>query len=169
MKKILLILLAVLCTPITSIHAQEYKAVDGAIYTVDKTIPAYLEITDLNRGDLTKTKKRRNSLEQLLQLNEKTTAVISDTLTDITGGFHESYKEYYNGIEIEGSRYSIHYDKYGKACMANGNFRTINQLDVIPVINEENALKAALDYAETKHKVSKAQAVNNAQLVILFH
>lgn len=168
MKKILLILLAVLCTPITSIHAQEYKAVDGAIYTVDKTIPAYLEITDLNRGDLTKTKKRRNSLEQLLQLNEKTTAVISDTLTDITGGFHESYKEYYNGIEIEGSRYSIHYDKYGKACMANGNFRTINQLDVIPVINEENALKAALDYAETKLKVSKAQAVNNAQLVILF-
>lgn len=167
MKKIVLSLIVVLCTTFMSMHAQDYKVVDGAIFTVDKTIPAYLEITELNRGNIT-TKNRRNSLEQLLQLNEKTTAVLTDTLTDIAGGFHESYKECYNGIEIEGSRYSIHYDKYGKACMANGNFRTINQLDVIPVINEENALKAALDYAETKLKVSKAQAVNNAQLVILF-
>lgn len=83
MKKEILCLVAVLCTAFTNIHAQEYKVVDGAIYTVDKTIPAYLEITDLNRGDLTKTKKRRNSLEQLLQLNERTTAVLSDTLTDI--------------------------------------------------------------------------------------
>lgn len=169
MKKIVLSLIVVLCTTFMSMHAQDYKVVDGAIFTVDKTIPAYLEITELNRGNIT-TKNRRNSLEQLLQLNERTTAVLTDTLTDIAGGFHESYKECYNGIEIEGSRYSIHYDKYGKACMANGNFRTIDQLDVIPVVNEENALKAALDHAEAKLKVSDAHAANytQGQLVILF-
>ena len=82
----------------------------------------------------------------MLRLNNNTTIELVDTLTDIKGGFHESYKEYYKGIEVEGTRFTIHYDRSGNAVTANGNFRTIENLDAEPIVSEEDALSNVIQY-----------------------
>lgn len=132
-----------------SVGANNTDCVTDNIYTVDKKIPSYLipsSTQDSERiiNKINSAKGDRNILEILLSLNEKTTAVLSDTLTDLAGGYHESYKEYYNGIEVEGTRCTIHYDKDGNITSINGNFRTISNLNTVPSINESAALQIAL-------------------------
>lgn len=116
------------------------------VYSVDQEIPSYFFPSSKNADNRRKAPVRgeRNILERLLSLNDKTTAVLVDTLTDFAGGFHESYAEYYEGIEVEGARCTIHYDKEGKITSVNGNFRTINELNIVPAISEEAALQYAL-------------------------
>lgn len=116
------------------------------VYSVDQEIPSYFFPSSKNADNRRKAPVRgeRNILERLLSLNDKTTAVLVDTLTDFAGGFHVSYAEYYEGIEVEGARCTIHYDKEGKITSVNGNFRTINELNIAPAISEEAALQYAL-------------------------
>lgn len=128
-------------------QAQNYDDLANATYTIDKHIPAYMRISDQistkkNKGKAT---TRGRDLERILNLNEFTSAILVDTLTDIAGGFHESYKEYYKGIEVEGTRCTIHYDRNNQATNVNGNFRTIDQLAIVPAISESDALKIAIE------------------------
>ena len=75
------------------------------VYTNDKHIPAYLSIKEDVRLSLKmKSKSNSDALKGILHLNNETTAVLIDTLTDRTGGFHESYTEYYKGFKVDGTR-----------------------------------------------------------------
>lgn len=141
MKKFSFILLLFLVAQITSAQS---LIIDSPIFSVDKQIPSYLSVAEQNitLSDRRSVSEHNECLEKLLSLDSNTTALVKDTLTDIVGGFHVSYQEYYRGIEVEGTRYTIHYDKFGNATSINGNFRTIKDLDVIPVLNEEEALQA---------------------------
>lgn len=130
------------------VNAQNEKNDNGLQYTVDKQISSYIEITDrgVSSPKRIALKARHVNLERLLNLNDETHAILKDTLTDIAGGFHESCIEYYHGIEVEGTRYTIHYNKDGFPTMANGNFRTINNFKTVPSISESEALKSAINY-----------------------
>lgn len=145
--KRLTIFLVLVVLPILTVKAQDIKVTKDVLYTIDKSIPSYLTIADRGSIKKQKVKARGNSfaLKKILRLNDETTLELMDTLTDITGGFHEVYREYYKGIEIEGSRCIIHYDKEGYAVNVNGNFRTINNLETSPRINEATALSYALN------------------------
>lgn len=127
------------------INYVDAQNLDGSIYTIDNNIPSYIDATliHIERND-----KNDNSrvLEELLQLNNNTTVQISDTITDIRGGFHESYKEYYKGIEVEGTRCTIHYDQNGKATAINGNFRTIESLCDVPFVREKDVLSNVIQH-----------------------
>jgi Zn-dependent metalloprotease len=156
MKTKFMLLIAVLLICQVSADAQNNKKVSDTIYTVDKVIPSYLIPTSTeainNCLKVLEYRENRNILESLLSLNENTTAVLVDTLTDFAGGYHESYKEYYNGIEVEGTRCTIHYDPLGNITSINGNFRMISQLNTVPSINESSALQYALnDVAAEKY------------------
>lgn len=112
------------------------------IYTLDKRIPSYINV---ERQRLDNNSQKGNFLKETLKLNRHTSVELVDTLTDVKGGYHESYKEYYKGIEVEGTRYTIHYDKNGFVTSLNGNFRTIDELSIVPRISEETALINAID------------------------
>lgn len=150
--------------------------IDSPIYSVDINIPSYLDVTEqkITLGDKKNIREHNGCLEKLLDLNSKTTAIVKDTLTDIAGGFHVSYQEYYQGIKVEGTRYTIHYDKFGNATSINGNFRTIKDLDVVPSKNGEEALQAVWDNLIKERNLrspQKSQAKRDkpqGELVILF-
>lgn len=146
-NKINAFLLTILFCTLSS-HVKAYSVAD-TVYKVDEVIPSY--IIPSSEATLSKISKKskavgndRNILELVLSLNENTTAVLVDTLTDFAGGYHESYKEYYNGIEVEGTRCTIHYDQSGNITSINGNFRTISDLNTVPSITEDVALRSAL-------------------------
>ena len=86
-------------------------AVSDSSFTIDKTIPSYLEVAD--RGIVllpswnNSCNDNNNVLRELLKLNNETTTTLVDTLSDAAGGFHESYREYYRGILVDGTRYTI--------------------------------------------------------------
>ena len=146
--KRLLVFTGILFANSIMVSAQDEKSDNGLQYTIDKQIPSYVEIADrgVSHPKRTLLKARHVDLEKLLNLNDETHAILKDTLTDIAGGFHESCIEYYHGIEVEGTRYTIHYNKEGLPTMANGNFRTINSLKIIPSISESEALQRAMNY-----------------------
>lgn len=138
-----IILSVLLCFSSLGIYSQKYY--NDTIFARDKQIPTYLDVSKENhlRGD-NQIKGESNLLKKILKLNSETSAVLKDTLTDIAGGFHESYVEYYKGIEVEGTRCTIHYKRDGIAKNVNGNFKTIDNLSVIPKIDEKRALSFAL-------------------------
>lgn len=47
--------------------------------------------------------ERIEFIHAILDLNDDITLVLKDTLTDKQGGFHEFFKEYYKGFEVEGA------------------------------------------------------------------
>ena len=134
-----------------SIHSKAQNDVDKTVYTVDTQIPSYIYMKDSKIGShLLKTSSKKvdtaDFLKRILNLNEETVAVLSDTLTDFNGGFHKFYTEYYKGIKVEGSRYGIHYDKQGVIKSMNGNFRSIDTLNIVPNITETDAIEVALNH-----------------------
>lgn len=134
------------------------------VYTNDKHIPAYLSIKEDVRLSLKmKSKSNSDALKGILHLNNETTAVLIDTLTDRTGGFHESYTEYYKGFKVDGTRCNIHYDKDGKPEMINGNFRTIEKNDTVARISSQEGFQQALKHAGinigTRSEYPKAEKV----------
>lgn len=152
MYKGLLLLTGFLCACNIMIKAQYEGTTDAVQYTMDKLIPSYLQIKEkgISSPRTTALKARHVGLERLLNLNDETNAILKDTLTDIAGGFHESCVEYYHGIEVEGTRFTIHYNKDGVPTMANGNFRTISNLQMTPAISEPTALREAIKYVRAE-------------------
>ena len=150
-------------------------AVSDSSFTIDKTIPSYLEVAD--RGIVllpswnNSCNDNNNVLRELLKLNNETTTTLVDTLSDAAGGFHESYREYYRGILVDGTRYTIHY-KNGFATSLNGNFIAIDNLDVTPKITREQALASLASALNDSEKVkyawdtTKLSLNQNGQLVI---
>ena len=119
MKRIAFILFIL----IASVHtfAQTADEIVRTKYIFDKKIPSVIDIeqSESNKRNINDGK---SYLEQLLQLNKETSAVLVDTYTDSIGGFHEVYKEYYKGIEVDGSKYTLHYNKDGNIYRASGCF-----------------------------------------------
>ena len=170
MKKRLLFLTCILFVSNVMTKAQNDRTVNELHYTIDKQIPSFMEITDkgisIPKG--TAIKARHIGLEKLLNLNDETSAILKDTLTDMAGGFHESCIEYYHGIEVEGTRYTIHYNKNGFPTTANGNFRTVKNILTVPKISESDALKSAKSHiGADKYSWEDGEDYPKGKLVVL--
>lgn len=112
MNRIILIL-AILYVVCLSSYSQIFEL---PVYTKDKRIPACYAIpdsVDIIKGEINNS--RESQISRILKLNEATTLVFHDTFTDIVGGFHETYKEFYNGIEVNGTQCIVHYSRTGHA------------------------------------------------------
>lgn len=75
-------------------------------------------------------------LKEALNLNESNKLVFEKTETDVFGGTHSFYKQYYNGVEVAYQRYAVH-SKNGLITSINGNFSEID----LPV--NSNGIKSA--------------------------
>ena len=153
MKDKSLLLGLFLCVITCQTFAQ--SLVDQVIYTIDKKIPTHINLSynqaDTKRKQIRdKIKNKERFLHQLLKLNDETAVIERDSMLDIVGGKHYFFVQYYKGIEVNGTRYSIHIDNKGSVTSVNGNFRTIDNLDVVPQISQSNALRIAINYLNAK-------------------
>lgn len=127
-----------------------------SIYTCDKNIPSYYVSKEngdsFYRNERSQTKMTR--LKEYLQINSETSIVLSDTLTDIVGGFHEIYQEVYKGVEVDGKRCAVHYSNDGIMKMINGNLLTLKGIDVIPTKKSSEVKPLALDAIRAECKKS---------------
>ena len=78
-------------------------------------------------------------------MNNETTLELSDTLTDIAGGFHETYQQYYKNVEVDGKQCSVHYTRDGQVKVINGNLWTVEHLDITPSKKKEEAKALAVN------------------------
>ena len=81
--------------------------------------------------------------------------VLCDTLTDIVGGFHETYKQLYKGIEVEGTKCVVHYNNTGIAKMISGNLKTIEKLAVTPKITAWQSKSIAIETIEKDESLAE--------------
>lgn len=139
MKKRFVTLLAVFIPIIATAQKAE------TLFTIDSIIPSYIYFGTETVINSKKTGDNGNFIKKVLCLNDKTTAIPTDSIIDNVGGKHISYKEFYKGIEVYGTRYTLHYDKEGIVKQANGNFRSIDNIDIIPIIPETEALSIAIN------------------------
>ena len=65
--------------------------------------------------------------------------------TSRDGHVHHRFRQFFKGIEIIGAQYILH-EKDGFVEMANGHLVNELDLDVIPRLSEQEALKYALDH-----------------------
>lgn len=117
------------------------------IFTCDKNIPSYYVSKDdgdsFYRNERSQTKMTR--LKEILQINSETSLVLADTLTDIAGGFHETYQEVYKGVEVDGKRCAVHYSNDGVMKMINGNLLTLDGVEVFPTKKKSEVKPLALE------------------------
>lgn len=124
--------------------------IDKVLYTIDDAIPSYVELSQSPTDNLPRKMSMRSQgnsslLRYVLNLNEDTSVELVDTLTDTSGMFHQFYSQYYKGVKVQGSRCGIHY-RQGVALSLNGNFRTIDGLDITPSVVEDDALNTAIKF-----------------------
>lgn len=129
-----------------------YAQLDSkVVYTCDQSIPSYYVFSERDgtfyRND--KADDITKQLNTLLKLNNETTLELVDTLTDIVKGYHETYQQYYKGVEVDGKQCSVHYAPDGQVEMINGNLLTINGLDVIPTKKMSDAKTLAVEALKT--------------------
>lgn len=132
-----------------SVKAFSQDYADSVLYTVDKAIPSYVDLnTPHNMGLPRKVKPYvgdcSEKLREILNLNDATSAVLTDTVTDVAGVFHQFYTEYYKDVKVYGTRYALHFTN-GSLTSLNGNFRSVDNLDVIPSITQDAAYEKVID------------------------
>lgn len=63
-------------------------------------------------------------LKEALDLNNQNNLIIAKTKTDENGGLHVFYKQYFNGVEVEGNGFVVH-SKDGKITAINGTYNNV--------------------------------------------
>lgn len=144
MKRTIITIVMALFASVLFIKAQTADEIVRTKYIFDKKIPSFIDIVQKHTTDTKEKVDGKSYLERLLKLNNETTAELADTYTDSIGGFHEVYKEYYKGIEVDGSKYALHYNKYGNIYRASGCFWTIEALNTTPRLSEKEALQSSM-------------------------
>ncbi len=131
-KSILIFLLFPLLIPMAQGQLQPGKQQIGKKY------PSFIKV---------KEKVNKNQVEQLFKKHFKLSInddlVLVNTRTDKLGYTHDIYQQFYNGIKVEGARYSVH-SKNGVIEMMSGNFRDIfKHIEKGPGISPITAFNAA--------------------------
>jgi len=71
------------------------------------------------------------------------------TEVDQLGLVHEKYQQFYKGVEVDGATYTLH-ARDGKIMHMTGNYRTVENLNVAPTLNESAAFAAAVAHVGAK-------------------
>jgi bacillolysin len=81
-------------------------------------------------------------LSDKLEMTHDESMVSLKKETDKLGMTHEKFQHYYKGIKVEGSTYTIH-SQQGSATHMTGNYRTIDNVDIVPRLSSVSALESA--------------------------
>ncbi len=109
---------------------------------LDKPGKAATEIYFLNNEDISSKDFFKVYFEAFNFSDDNKANSLSD-ISDKLGYRHYRFSQYYKGIELAEVQYLLH-EKDGKVYLAHGNFVPGLNLDVTPVLTEEDALQCAL-------------------------
>ena len=103
-------------------------------YRSNEKMPSFIKFNEHNQV---------NSLKKVLRLKDEFSFSEKKIITDKLGQKHIKVKQKFNGLDIEGSEYVLHY-KDGRLRSANGNVISSIDISTIPSISSESALDIAL-------------------------
>jgi bacillolysin len=83
-------------------------------------------------------------------LKDDDNMILYKTRKDDLGFTHYLYQQYYKNICIDEGTYIVHSNKNGITYAANGKLHTGIDISVIPVLNDQQAIDAALKYVKAK-------------------
>ncbi len=107
-------------------------------YKVDSLKPTQLFTTYFSSTGL-------GALDVMVKVNTTKDSILADEDSPEPNLYHDVYKQYYNGILVEGSDYTIHHD--GENVWSSSGFIVEGlNLSVIPEINESTALNYATSH-----------------------
>ena len=84
-------------------------------------------------------------LRSILQMKDGDELRLKNITTDELGITRKRFQQYYRGIIVENAQYLLH-GKNGSIDHINGSFQAIDLQTVEPVLNEQQALRKALEY-----------------------
>lgn len=109
------------------------------------TIQAICYSDDNNRTH--RPKSAHDFFVNVLRKNKSDSFV--EVKKDVTERF-QSFDQYYNGVKVEDTGYTFHYDKAGDIEYVHGNYINIDGIKVKPTISKEYAFKALTKWAKAK-------------------
>jgi len=83
-------------------------------------------------------------------LKEYDKMVLYETVTDDLGFTHHRYQQYYKNIKVDGATYNVHTNKNGITYAANGKILTGIDINVVPSLDDKQAIDLTLKYVNAK-------------------
>ena len=90
-----------------------------------------------------------NWLNKSLKFTKYHSLKLTGKETDKKGFSHEKYQIYYKNLPVEGAVYSVH-SKNGKVNSANGEYILGQNIETIPLLNEQQAFEHAIKYVHAE-------------------
>jgi Zn-dependent metalloprotease len=125
---------------------------DNIQYGRDQSIPSVVFLSQQQKDALTSEMKDLNhivkaekAVKSVLALEKDVTLKLQDKIVDFNGNADVSFFQYYKGLRVQKNRCVIHY-KGDDVDHITGDFRTIGDLSVQPLLSESAALQSALSY-----------------------
>jgi len=153
LKKLSTITLIISGLMLSSLSAQSLKNRAGTIFQqasvrLDKnqTSPVEIRFQDDQNISVSSFFEQYRTAFSWSNENE---AILYKQLNDNLGQTHHRYKQYYKGIELAEVQYLVH-EAEGSVTYAHGKLIHGLNLDVAPVLSEEQALQKALDHIGAK-------------------
>ena len=84
-------------------------------------------------------------LRSILQMKNEDELRLKSEKVDDLGVTRKRFQQYYKGVIVENAQYLLH-GKNGNIDYINGSFQIIDLQSVEPVLNEQQALRKALEY-----------------------
>ncbi|MDM1062237.1 M4 family metallopeptidase [Empedobacter falsenii] len=129
---------------------------------------SFIKLSDKQSESLSsKTNKKKDIFQNLLQLNENSEFVSFNSHTDNSGFERERFQLYYKGIPVENSIYITH-TKNNKLKALNGKFSRVENLDTTPTLSPEDAKNKALNHLLKNYPSLDSKSIDSSiELVIL--
>jgi len=123
-------------------YAQDYSRVQSKVLN-DNGTPFLVQFR--SEGAAYKMSEASAVLREQLQLSNDDQMVQAKTEADELGFVHEKYNQYYKGVKVEHSTYTLH-GRQGAVQSISGEFERISNLNVTPTLSADAALKSALSF-----------------------
>lgn len=91
-----------------------------------------------------------NEQKEAFNLDENYSMNLIKINKDDLGFNHYRYQQYYKNVKIEGGEYIVHTNKNGTTYAANGKLFTDVDINVVPVLNTEQAIDITLKHVNAK-------------------
>ncbi|APD05972.1 neutral protease [Flavobacteriaceae bacterium UJ101] len=112
---------------------------------IEQNRPDFINISEKNY----QISQSKNLLKESLRTNQNDDFRTMSKVKDNLGFTHEKFQQYYKGIKVEFSTYTVH-SKQGKIEKANGEFKIVRNFDIKPKLTSQDAFQKAIAYTGAK-------------------
>jgi Zn-dependent metalloprotease len=131
-------ILLLACSFVTSTYAQSNEKTTG------KRFPSFIKFqTPVDYS------QKAQVFREYFKVENDDILQYDDAQLDDLGFIHERYQQFYQGIEVEGAKYTLHI-KNNKIMLMTGNFRDVWNINITPTLSAANALENAINHVNAE-------------------